>query len=57
MARLTQLAAAYVGGLRHSNCSLAFLGLSQTAANGVYGFGVGLQIADLLATRRFGEAV
>ena len=57
MARLTQLAAAFLGGFKQSNYSLAFLGLSQTAANGVYGFGVGLQIADQLATRRFGEAV
>ena len=62
MARLTQVAAAFGSVLGvakevNSNCPLAFLGLSQTAASGVYGVGIGLKIADLLATRRFGEAV
>ncbi|UYM14729.1 E3 ubiquitin protein ligase [Endozoicomonas euniceicola] len=60
--RLAQIAGAF-GGLeiqlrRHRNYPppLAFLGLSQTVTNGVFGFGFGLDIADLV-TRRLGEAV
>ncbi|UYM14728.1 E3 ubiquitin protein ligase [Endozoicomonas euniceicola] len=55
MARLAQVAAASGGLLGHGSYPpLAFLGLSQTVANGVYGFG--LELVSVV-TRRLGEAV
>ena len=57
MARLAQVAAASGGLLgRGSYPPLAFLGLSQTVANGVYGFGFGLDMAGVVI-RQLDEAV
>ena len=57
VARLAQVVAASGGLLgRGSYPPLAFLGLSQTVANGVYGFGVGLDMAGVVI-RHLDEAV
>ena len=57
MASLAQVAAASGGLLGHGSYPpLAFLGLSQTVANGVYGFGFGLELVSVV-TRLLGEAV
>ncbi|UYM14727.1 E3 ubiquitin protein ligase [Endozoicomonas euniceicola] len=57
MASLAQITAASGALLGHGSYPpLAFLGLSQTVANGVYGFGFGFELVSVV-TRRLGEAV